>query len=184
MLDDMRQYLTALDIPLEQKRYSINFCKKMQYLDELHSIAANDTQEYVCTGYGNFNSKICFVFKDKTEYDIIYSLIQDMLDKFSINTWDIYITFVNKTSTGYLKKYSYLINEIHAINPQLLYVFDKDNSIYKDIINYFLTHKISLPEKHFFIDIQKIASSESETRKELWDMFKYLINYKEIGQEE
>lgn len=184
MLDNMRQYLTALPIDAEQKRYSMNFCKKMKYLNELHEIAVQDVHEYICTGYGNVNSKICFVFKDKQSCDVIRPLIQEILDKFNINIWDIYFTFINKTETDYAKKYSYLINEIHAVGSQLLYVFDKDDTMYKDIVSAFLVRNIDLPEKHFFVDVQNLASADAEVRKLLWRDFRYLINYKEIEQEE
>lgn len=183
MLDNMRQYLTALNISSEQKRYTINFCKKIQYLNELHISVSQEVNDYVCTGYGNVNSKICFVFKDKNSCNVIRPLIQDILDKFNINTWDIYMTFVDKTTKDYPKKYSYLMNEIYAINPNLLYVFDKDDAIYNDIIDAFNVRNVSLPDKHFLVDVQKLASTDTDVRQELWNIFRYLINYKEIKQE-
>lgn len=181
MLDNMKQYLSALDIPIEQKRYAMNFCKKIKYLDNLHDSVAKEVNEHVCVGYGNPNSKICFVFKDKNAYDIVRPLIQNTLDKFGINNWDIYITFVNKTEKEYSKKYLYLTNEIHAIKPQLLYVFDNDDIIYKEIINAFLSRNIDLPERYFLVSIQKLASMEEHVRQELWGIFRYLINYKTIN---
>lgn len=180
MLDKIRQYLSALTISSEQKRYAMNFCKKMNYLNELQAIAIQDTNEYVCTGYGNINSKICFVFKDKATYDIIKPLIQNILDKFDINSWDVYITFVDKTKSEYDRKYPFLVNEIHAVGAKLLYVFDKDDIVYNQIVNAFTTRNINLPEKHFLINAQKLTSTNDEDRKHLWNMFKYLINYKEI----
>ena len=180
MLDKVKQYLSGLSIESDQKRYAMNFCKKAFYLNELHEIAIQDTKEYVCTGYGNVNSKICFVFKDKNKHDTIKPLLQDMLDKFNINPWDVYVTFVNKTQVEYNKKYSFLINEIHAINPGLLYVFDNDDTMYKEIIESFNSRNVSLPEKHFMIDVNELACSDIEVRKELWNIFRYLINYKEI----
>lgn len=184
MLDNMKQYLSALPISVEQKRYAMSFCKKMEYLNELRDIAIQDTKEYICTGYGNVNSKICFVFKDKNNCDIIRPLIQDIIDKFNINVWDIYFTFVNKTQVDYQKKYSYLANEVHAVGSKLLYVFDKDDTMYKEVINAFTIRNIDLPEKHFLVDVQKLASSDVNIRQELWNIFKYLINYKETEQEE
>ena len=184
MLSDMRQYLSGLNVDVDQKRYAMNFCKKMQYLDELRDIAVQDTNNHVCTGYGNVNSQICFVFTDKKTYDIIKPIINEILEKFHINLWNIYITFINKTQNEYSKKYSFLANEINAIGANLVFVFDKDNAAYNEIINAFNIRNITLPEKHFFIDMQKIISTETEDRKMLWSFFKYLINYKEIEQEE
>ena len=184
MLNQMRQYLSALDINTEQKRYAMNFCKKVQYLEELHHIAIQDTEEHVCIGYGNVNSQICFVFSNKNIYDTFKSAITDILEKFNLSPWNIYITFINKTQKEYEKKYSFLVNELHAIGANSVFVFDKDETMYNKIIETFGMRNITLPERHFFIDIQKIVSTEDEDRKELWNSFKYLINYKEIEQED
>lgn len=184
MLDQMKQHLSALNIDSEQKRYAMNFCKKMEYLNELHEITASEVNEYVCTGFGNFNSKICFIFKDKNTYDIVKPLIQETLEKFHINSWDVYVTFVNKTKTEYNKKYSFLINELHAINPGIMYVFDNDTVLYDKIVQEFNNRNIAVPQKHFMVDIQQLGSAEVEVRKSLWNVFKYLINYKEIVKED
>lgn len=183
MLDKVRQYLSALSIESEQKRYAMNFCKKMKYLDELRDVAIQDTGSYICTGYGNVNSQICFVFTDKQAHDVVKPLIQDTLDKFHVNSWDVYITFVNKTQVEYSKKYSFLANEVHAIGSKLMFVFDKDTAVYDKILEAFNSRNISLPEKHFLIDVHKLASTDPEDRKVLWNSFRYLINYKEIEQE-
>ena len=184
MLNKIRQYLSDLTVSVEQKRYAMSFCKKIKYLNELHSIAIQDVNDYVCTGYGNVNSKTCLIFKDKTSYDVIKPLIQEIMDKLNINSWDVYITFVNKTKDEYNKKYSFLVNEVHAIGPKLLYVFDNNTDIYNQIIDTFNVYNISLPEKHFMINIQDLYSSDEKIRKDLWNMLKYLINYKELKKEE
>lgn len=183
-MDNMRQYLSALNISSEQKRYAMNFCKKIQYLNELHELASKEVNDYIQVGYGNVNSKICFVFKDKDSCDAIRPLIQSVLDKFNINTWEVYITFVDKTVKDYSRKYSFLVNEIYAVNPSILYVFDKDDNMYKDIISSFLVRNIALPNKYFLVDIQKLLSTDTGIRQELWNIFRYLINYKETKQEE
>ena len=85
MIDKMRQYLSGLDIDTEQKKYAINFCKKVQYLDTLHNVAIDNTNNYVNTGYGNVNSQICFVFNNKEEYKVLKPAIVEMLEKFNIN---------------------------------------------------------------------------------------------------
>lgn len=183
-LNRVKQYLSGLNIDVDQKRYAMNFCKKMQYLDELRSIAIQDTGQYVCSGYGNVNSQICFVFTNKQAYEIIKSIITEVLEKFHLNIWNVYITFVDKTDNEYSKKYSLLVNEIHAVGANLVFVIDKNEDIYNRIIETFNTRNIALPQKHFFVDVHKLASTEPEDRKVLWNSFKYLINYKEIEQEE
>lgn len=184
MLSEMKQYLSALEIDIEQKRYAMNFCKKMQYLDKLRNIAIQDTNEYVCTGYGNVNSKICFVFNNLQAYETLKPIINETLEKFRMNIWNVYITFIDKTKVEYNKKYSYLANEINANGANLMFVFDKDETNYNKIIEAFNSRNIALPEKHFFIDVHKFASTELEDRKVLWNSFRYLINYKEIEQED
>lgn len=173
MLDNIKEYLSALDIPSEQKRYSMSFCKKLKYLDDIHAIASKETNEYVASGYGNVNSKICFVFKDIDSYKSMKSLIQDILDKFNINSWNIYITFINKTKSEYNKKYSFLANEIYAVGPKLLYIFNEDDDVYSNIIKAFNDRNIPLPEKHFLINVD---SSDYK------NAFKYLINYREMEE--
>ena len=182
-MSDMKQYLSSLDIASEKKRYVMNFCKKIEYLDELHDAATRDIQGYVCSGFGDFNSNICFVFKDSYMYEVVRPLIQEILSKFNIDTYDIYITFINKTQQEYSKKYSFLVNELHAIGPKALYVFDNDNVSYDTIIKTFGSYGMALPEKHFIVNAQDLASTDIDTKKHLWNVFRYLINYKQIKQE-
>jgi hypothetical protein len=181
VLNNLRSFLSGLSVPVEQKRYTMNFFKKTAYLNELHELAIKDTGEHINVGYGNVNSKICFVFKNPESYNTIKPLIDNILEKFEVNSWDVYITFVDKTKNEYDKKYSFLVNEIHAVGSQLLYVFDKDNTTYLDIIRAFVEHNIDFPETHKGIELEYLASTDIEVRKLLWHDFKYLINYKEIN---
>lgn len=180
----MKDYLSNLPIPTEQKQYTMSFYNKIIHLNKLHSIATNLVHSYVRTGYGNVNSRICFVFKNKELYDTVYKNILSILDKFQINIWDIYITFIDKTEIDYKEKFYYLTSELHTINPNLVCIFDNDNNYYNIIQTYYKTQNITLPDKMFFVDIQKIQSTNEEVRQELWNIFKYLINYKELKKEE
>jgi hypothetical protein len=180
----MKDYLSNLPIPTEQKQYAMSFYNKITHLDKLHSIATNIVHSYVRTGYGNVNSKICFVFRNKEIYDIIYKEISSILDRFQINIWDIYITFVDKTKNDYKEKFYYLVSELHTINPNLVYVFDIDDNYYNTIQNYYKIQNITLPDKMFFANMQKIQLTDEKIRQELWNIFKYLINYKELKKEE
>ena len=60
-IDDMKQYLLSLNIPSKDKRYTMNFCKKMEYLDNLKQITIKELHEPVISGYGNVNSQICII---------------------------------------------------------------------------------------------------------------------------
>lgn len=179
MLENMRNYLLSSNMCADDKRYTMNFCKKIQYLDELHQYIAKDTGEHVSVGYGNVNSRVCIVVQNEKALNVVKPLIQSVLNKFNMNFWDIYITFVDKTEQEYAKKYSVLVNEIHAINPGILYVLDKDDTIYSSIMQELTTRNVNVLEKHFNIEIELLASTDVEVRKALWQKFKYLINYKE-----
>lgn len=182
-LDDMRQYLLPLDTTAEDKRYAMYFCKKLNYLNELRNAIIKDTNEsYISMGYGNVNAKICIVVKDEEMFNIVKPLIQDILERFDVNFWNIYVTFIDKTKTPYKEKYELLVNEINAIKPNLMYVIDKDDTMYLEMIRSFCTLNIDFPEKYFFIDLEYLASTDIEVRKLLWRDFRYLINYKEIEQ--
>lgn len=179
--DDMRQYLLSLNAPSEDKRYTIYFCKKMEYLNSLKDIMVQETKEYVSMGYGNVNSKICLAVKNEKVFNTIKPLIQNVLDKFGINFWDVYITFIDKTQSPYDKKYELFINEINAIKPKLLYIFDKDDTGFKEIENHSMKLNIPMPERSFFVDAEKLVSEDVKVKQELWNVFRYFINYKDIN---
>lgn len=179
-LAETKEYLLSLNINPDDKRYAMSFCKKMDYINDLINKVISDTHEHVSIGYGNVNSKICFVVKDENTFEIIKPLIQEILEKFHLNFWNVYVTFVDKTKTEYANKYTCLINELHAIKPGVMFVVGHDDKQYNEICNAFTNANIALPKTHFYIDIQKLGSTEPATRKELWMKFKYLINYKEI----
>lgn len=181
-LDDMRNYLLPLNTSAEDKRYTMYFCKKLSYLNQLMNVITKEINDYVSMGYGNVNAKICIVIKDEAMFSIIKPLIRDVLEQFGINFWNIYVTFIDKTETPYKEKYGLLVNEINAIGPSLLYVIDKDKTSFDDISNYFNSYNISMPQKSFFVDVQKLGSTDENIRRELWAVFRYLINYKEIEQ--
>jgi hypothetical protein len=180
IVDNTRQYLlNASDIPKEEKEYTMNFCKKTEYLNSLRDTVINEIHDSVAFGYGDVNSKICFVFPDEETFQLIKPVVQDILETFKLNFWDIYVTFINKTKQEYSGKYGYLINELYAIGPKVLYVVDKTEDSYNNINRGFATSKIPHPsEKAYHISIEDICSTEPDTKKQLWKMFKYLINYR------
>lgn len=182
-LEDMRQFLLSLNTATEDKRYTMYFCKKLSYLNELRNAIVKETNDdYVSMGYGNVNSKICIVVKDEQTFNIIKPLIKEILEQFDINFWNIYVTFIDKSKSPYKDKYNLLVHEINAIKPNLLYVFDKDDTMYLEMTRAFCTLNIDFPEKYFFIGLEYLASTDIEVRKLLWRDFRYLINYKEIEQ--
>lgn len=180
LVDNTRQYLlNASDISKQEKEYAMNFCKKTEYLNNLRNTVINELHETVAFGYGDMNSKICFVFSSEESFDLIKPVLQILLESFKLNLWDVYVTFVNKTSTEYPSKYGYLINELYAIGSKILYVVDKTDKTYNDIHNYFSASNVPYPfEKAYNISIEDMCSTDSAVKKELLKMFKYLINYR------
>lgn len=179
-LTETKEYLLPLSINSDDKRYTMSFCRKMDYISDLINKVISDTHEHVSVGYGNVNSRICFVVKDENTLGIIKPLIQEVLEKFHLNFWNVYVTFVDKTKSEYPGKYTCLMNELNAIKPGVVFVVGSDDSQYTALQTEFTSNNIQMPNSYFYIDIQKLGSTEPATRKELWRKFKYLINYKEI----
>lgn len=180
IIERTRQYLLdASDILKEEKEYAMSFCKKTEYLNGLRDAVINELHEPVAAGYGDVNSKICFVFPDEETFNLIKPVIQDVLETFRLNFWDVYVTFIDKTKSDYPDKYGYLINELYAVSPKVLYVIDKTDVSYNNINKGFATSKIPHPsEKAYHISIEDVCSTEESIKKKLWKMFKYLINYR------
>ena len=182
-IDEMKDYLLSLNIPSEDKRYTMNFCKKMEYLDNLKRVTINELHEPIVSGYGNVNSNICIVTKNDNALNTIKPLLQDVLDKFHINIWDIYLTYVDKTKTEYNRKFSYLAHELSAIGPKIVYYIDKDESNYNALLNAFVADNVKLPVNIYYIDVIKLGSSDTQDRKDLWEVFKHMINFRDIFKE-
>lgn len=161
----------------------MNFCKKMEYLDNLKKITIKELHEPIISGYGNVNSQICIVTKNENAFNIVKPLLQDVLDKLHINMWDIYITYVDKTKKEYSRKFSYLAHELSAIKPKVIYYLDNDENNYNTLLNAFKTDNINISDDAIsihYVDIKKLGSSEVEDRKYLWEIFKHMINFREI----
>ena len=180
MQDGMKQYLLSLQISDEDKRYALNFCKKLDYLEKLRSKAAHDTNLNVHAGYGSLNSNIFFIFNSHKVFMAAKSIIQEKLDLFDINFWQIYVTFVNKFEQDYQLKYDMICAEISAVKPKLLYVFDNDKSNYDNIMDSMIRLNVSIPERIFFVDIAELISDDEEVKKKIWHTLRYLINYKSL----
>jgi len=181
-VEDMKNYLLPLDIPPEGKRYALNFCKKIKYMEGLRRKAATDTGSNVSLGYGDINSKICFIFQSPNELGKIKNRVQSELDKYSINFWQVWTTFIDKTNTEYPDKLTLLAYEINAVNPTIIYFFGDNEDIYNDTINSIYNCKPSNLQKHFFIDINDLGSDNPDIKSVLWKKMHYLINYQTIDK--
>ena len=162
----MKQYLlSSSNIASDDKRYTMNFCKKTEYLNHLRETVVQDVHEYVSTGYGNVNSQICFIFDNEQTFEIVKPFVQDILDKFHISFWSIYVTFVDKTTNEYSKKIPYIANEINAVNPNLIYFVVNQEKTEELIVDELERISNKKPERFFYVDIKELSSSEEETRR-------------------
>lgn len=181
-LQTMREYLLSLAIPADDKRYALSFYKKLDYLESLREKASIDTHQAVHAGYGCVNSKICLVFKDAKAFSKAKDVVQAWMDEFKINFWQTWITFVDKTDDEYAAKMEYLACEIHAIHPDLLYVFGEAKEEYDNVIqalrNLNAPPDEVIPQYSFFIDFADLESKDEQVRQEVWRKLRYFINFK------
>lgn len=179
-LSDTKQYLLSLSIPQDDKRYVMDFYKKLQHLEELRKRIANDTSMKVSGGYGDMNSKICFIFNNPSLFNAAKQIVQGKLDLFEVNFWQIYVTFINKVECDYPYRYDVIASELSAIKPNLLYVFDNDKATYDRIMAALTQFNLPAPERSFFVDMKDMVSDDPEVKKKLWHTLRYLINYKTL----
>lgn len=183
---NLKDYLLSLGISSEDKRYVLNFCKKLEYLDSLQKKAAMDTQSNINAGYGCVNSKICFVFNSFEAYTKVKSVLIEKLNSFKLEIWDVYLTFVDKTDTEYPLKYEYLAHELHAVGPSLLYVvtdgegYEATNTILQALDRINAPH----PQVVHNINVNDLTSTDPVVKQQLWNRLRYLINYKTIDIKE
>lgn len=174
----MREYLLPLNISNEDKRYVLNFCKKIEYLEGLRKQVAAETGERVELGYGDANSKLCFIFQNKREFQAVKKVLQSRLDNFCLNLWQIWITFIDKVPVDYANKYSLLAYEINAINPTVIYTFGDNPDTASTVEQSIRQVGCSDLLHYFFIDFATL--SDDDAHKILWPKFKYLINYQTL----
>lgn len=176
---DFKSYISQLNIASEDKTKAIGFFKKLNYLYFLKNTFVNIVHENVTEGYGNLNSKICFIFSSEEKYKIIKPLLEDYLNDIKLNLWDIYVTFYNKTKSKSSKELNYLMNEVNCINPSIIFIFDNDISHMNNLINEYKNHGLTLPEI-IFIDLSKFASDNQKDKYDIRCNFIKLINYKQL----
>ena len=149
-------------------------------METLRDKLYKDTQMNVTPGYGNVNSKICLVFNNPERLKIVKPFVQEQMDGFKINFWDVWTTFINKTSSDYPYKFDLLGYELNAVHPQCLYVFTDVDDDYDNVIKCITKISGSLPERYFNIHIADFASQDMSIKRKLWYDFHYFINYNSL----
>ena len=176
-IEKFKDYLKDLDIDKDEKNYALNFNKKNDYLNNLRLAMVKEIGKDITMGYGDVNSKILIMFKDRNSFLSVKKSLQSLFALAKFNFWDTYITFINKTDADYPKKYEFIIREIIAVHPDIIYLIG-DESDYNKINMVFAENKLTYPAIHSFCISEKQINDENAV-KDLWSKFKYLINYKD-----
>lgn len=175
-LKNFKDYLAKQnDISPGDKRYVMAFCKKEEYLESLRKYAASIVHCRIVTGYGNVNSGVCLVFPDEDKFKIIKSLLQDKLEKLNINFWDIYITFSRKTEVDYPMQYNYLMNELYAVGPKVVYVFDNSEDTIQKLKEEYVKAGLEEPKQFQFIDIASFVKGDNDA--DIWKKLLFIPGY-------
>ena len=164
MNNEVKKYINSLDISEEDKRDFYNFSIRKDYLSRLMSKLIKETNQKVSFGYGNYNSKICFIFDTKEYESDMEDMVFNFLKSLNIDRYSIYITYVDKAK-DYNKKYELLANELNAIRPKIIYYFGEGNL---DELNRIYSQITEVPKEYI---IPKDTFNKS--KKKLNDMIKY-----------
>lgn len=153
MDDNAFKGYTAQLVNEESAEWAAMFNKKVNDIASLYKssiISGHDIQR----GYGNYNSKIVFVFKSNDDYKKIFDILMKVLKKYSTNVYDVYVCFDNDSDL--------LSNEISIIDPDITYFFfEKDKR---------------LTPKGKIIEVPDIENHISDNHY-IFDNFKHLITY-------
>ena len=177
-LPELKDFLSRLNIGPAEKNFVFDFCKKNEYIDALMNAAIDDVKGHVSIGYGNINGKIMLIFRDENSLKILKSVIQEFFERFGIDLWTVYITYVNKTEQEYGKKYNLLFNEINAIKPEIIYFVEQDDNNVIELKKEFNKYGVKFP-KHYVLDPEKLVGNEQDKR-EIIKVLKFAVNYKDI----
>ncbi len=168
----MKDYLSSLEgYPTEDKRYVLNFCKRLEYMDQLREQATKESGQDIEMGYGNINSKTCFIFQNKEEQESLKGVLQPFLDQFGIHLWEHWATFINKTEREYPNKYTLLVNELSTMKPDIMYLICKDKSEMSILENVFFQANVSYPKEIRFIDIALFFKDDPQSKAILCKQF-------------
>ena len=182
---DMSGYVKTLtDLTDEEKIKSVSFYKKKNYVNSLGEKLISLTGQKVEMGYGNINSKIVFIFKNKSRVKRIKKRIEKIMEGADSIFSDVYVTFLDKTEKIIYDKYAYMSAELSAIKPVIIYyISDNDNDLSED--NDFNSLKKNVNETvkinpvFYYITETELMSEDIQIRRNLWQKFRFIINYKE-----
>lgn len=180
MLDqkEFDAYLAQLDIPVEEKRYASSFVKKNSYLSQIQQMGITnmDSPELLEMGFGNFNTKIMVVVANPNEKKTVLKFLTPLLDRINISIWNCYLTFYNKCSNMKING-EILEREIQCINPEIVIVFNHDQTDYSDLKNI----TINIEDVKYVLNEDNFQTEEYiSIMKGVYSFLPKLIPFKEL----
>lgn len=153
---DNAQYYEYLKTTENQSsaKWIIDFNDKANIMESMYK-GARISGEIFERGFGNYNSKIVFVFKDMNDYKDKYKSVMELIKSYSDKIYEIFVSFSNNTNVLY--------NEINIIKPKIVYLFCDDDITFNDITS---------------VSISDYKERMSD-KKYIFDRFKYLITYQD-----
>jgi hypothetical protein len=172
MKQEVIDYVNSTDCSKSDKNDFILFCKKQEYLDRIMNIMFNTVKCKINYGYGNLNSDICFLFSDINSEEAIKKELSNILKKYGIDYYSVYVTYIKKCDNFYGKYLELLYGELNAINAKIIYYFGENEdevNLLKDL--YIVNNKTF---NYRYINIKDFK--EDNIKSEI----KYMIKYKNI----
>lgn len=177
-LNNIKDYLIPLNIQNTDKKSFMDFYKKMSYIETLMENLALSVNEKINMGYGDFNSKVCFIFKDRQTFEKLKDSLQKNIEIVDVHFWQVYTTYVSKTSKELPNDISILMHELNAIKPQIIYLFDENDEVLNKLNQECAANNIPCTTKQLLINPDMILNDNTQSRKDLWKLLKFLVNYK------
>ncbi len=172
MKQEVIDYVNSTNCSQYDKNDFILFCKKQEYLDKIMGIMFNTVKCKINYGYGNLNSDICFLFDDIQSEEAIKKELANILNKYNIDYYSIYVTYINKCDRFYGRYLELLYSELNAVNSKIIYYFGESEeqiNLFKDL---YIKNNKTFNYRYINTKDFNFDSMKSE--------IKYMIKYKNI----
>ena len=150
-----------------------SFYDKFNNLSELYNKEHRDDIKLL-RSEGKYNSKICFIFKDKEHLKECSESLKRIMNVYDIQFWDVLILFENKFNDK-KQNINILFSELLIVNPLVVYIFDNVN-----LVNELLDSSTNQNKIIGFkmINVNNISNMiENNLSSDIFDLFEYLITY-------
>ena len=180
MNKEIKEYVNSLNginISEADKQDFIRFCRKEQYIQGLMKQMYEDVHRKMHYGYGDYDASIVFVYQNMDVKNRCVKSIETMMNKFSVDIFSTYCTYIDKTDVDYTLKYTLLAYELNCVSPQIVY-FICDNEECVDKYNLACSNNgISACKVRY---VQANVFEQSTISKEILSSLKAMILKKKI----